>query len=179
MLTLLCHSSKIHTFLLVGCLLLIRPLAAQSPIDNHARQQQMLEMYQRYKSKTFPSIPDVSVEEYLALKKQEKIILLDVREFREQQVSIIPGAITKEEFEKDSVRYKNDMIVLYCTIGYRSGIYTRKLLKRNFQAVNLIGGVLAWAHAGQLFAGLDGETKKVHIYGKKWNLLPQGYEAVW
>ena len=61
MLTLLCHSSKIHTFLLVGCLLLIRPLAAQSPIDNQARQQQMLEMYQRYKSKTFPSIPDVSV----------------------------------------------------------------------------------------------------------------------
>jgi hypothetical protein len=52
-------------------------------------------------------------------------------------------------------------------------------LKKNVNAFNLIGGVLAWAFAEQKFVGSDGDSLRVHVYDKKWNLLPQGYKAVW
>ncbi len=166
-------------FALAVSLFLTQSLIAASRVEDRAKKEQMLEMYQAYKSKSFPNIPDISVEEYLKLKKEEKVVLVDVREPREQEVSMIPGAITKKEFEKDIKKYKNNIIVLYCTIGYRSGLYTQKLVKKNYKVMNLIGSVLAWAHAGQPFIGPKGETRRVHVYGKKWNLLPRGYEGVW
>lgn len=173
------YFGNIHMIILAGFILLVQSLAAQTSDDTHAQKQQILEMYQAYKSKSFPGIADITVEEYQALKKEEEIVLVDVREPREQEVSMIPGAINKAEFEKNLSPYQNDTIVLYCTIGYRSGLYTQKLQKKNYHAMNLIGGVLAWAHAGQLFVGPKGETRRVHVYGEKWNLLPRGYEGVW
>jgi hypothetical protein len=82
-----CSCRNIHWFILAGCLLL-----AQSPDHDPAKKQLMLDMYQAYKSKSFPNIPDITVEEYLAVKKEEKIVLVDARE---QEVSMISGAITK------------------------------------------------------------------------------------
>jgi hypothetical protein len=62
----------------------------------------------------------------------------------------------------------------------RSGFFTKKLRKKKINACNLIGGVLAWAHEENIFLDSEGEeTKQVHVYGSKWNLLPYGYNAVW
>jgi hypothetical protein len=73
-----------------------------------------------------------------------------------------------------------DLIVVYCTIGVRSGRYTKKLIRKGFDAHNLAGGVLAWAHSGGEFVDLKGNrTDTVHVYGEEWDLLPPGYMSTW
>jgi rhodanese-related sulfurtransferase len=92
---------------------------------------------------------------------------------------MIPGAIPGKQFEASGRRYVGKQVVVYCTIGYRSGLYAKRLDKQDRHVFNLKGGILAWAHAGQAAVNLNGQTNRVHLYGREWNLLPHGYEAVW
>ena len=84
-------------------------------------------------------------------------------------------------FEANRGQYPDDAtIVAHCTIGYRSGKYVAKLQRQGLDALNLKGSILSWVHAGQPVVTFEGEeTKRVHVYGQKWDLLPQGYKAVW
>lgn len=136
-------------------------------------------MYKKYKL-AFPGVPDLSAAELVEKQKKGKVVLVDNRDPGEQTISIIPGAITDKEFVRDLESYKDKTVVVYCTIGSRSGHYTKKLRKQGIDAYNLKGGVLAWAHAGGAFVDSEGKpTKQVHVYGEKWSLLPEGYEPVW
>ncbi len=91
---------------------------------------------------------------------------------------MIPGAITKTEFAARAEQHRDRRIMTYCTIGYRSGVYASELRRDSFDAVNLKGGVLGWAHAGGTFIDSDGrETRRVHVYGAKWDLLPDAYSS--
>jgi hypothetical protein len=69
-------------------------------------------------------------------------------------------------------------VVPYCTIGLRSGIYTRELRGQGFEVRNLAGSALAWAHAGLPFETEGKATSRVHVFNADWNLLPRGYEPV-
>ena len=150
------------------------------PSTDLLKKRKIRAMYQAYKNKDFKEVPDLSVDSLLALqKKGKKVVLVDVREKKEIKVSTIPGAISQKKFEKNIRKYRDYQIVVYCTIGYRSGIYTEKLRRKNLKAYNLIGGVLDWAHAGQKFSNPSGDSLKVHVYGQEWNLAPEGYQPVW
>lgn len=136
-------------------------------------------MYQEYRP-DFPDAPEIGVEELLRLQSREEVILVDVREAYERAVSIIPGAISKELFEAEAEEFEGKTIVVHCTIGYRSGKYVEELMADGIHAFNLKGSILSWVHAGQPVVDSEGdETKRVHVYGERWNLLPAGYEAVW
>lgn len=127
----------------------------------------------------FPKAPQATIEEFVQWKKgNEKVVLVDVRPKEERSVSIIPGAISKEEFEKNKDQYKNHKVVSYCTIGYRSSEYTVKLSKMNFNSYNLKESLLGWAHRGYKFDNGGSETTKAHVYEDAWNFLPAGYEGV-
>ena len=126
----------------------------------------------------FPGQPEISVAEWLARPKDRPAVLVDVREPHERRVSMLPGAITKEDFERDSARYRSWLVVPYCTIGLRSGLYTRELRGRGFEVRNLAGSALAWAHAGLPFETSGKATRRVHVFNGDWNLLPRGYEPV-
>jgi len=143
------------------------------------RQQQLWSLYSSYTADDeLKNTPEIQVSELLALSKNQRV-LVDVREDHEIQVSIIPGALTQSQFEQQIERYRNYTVVVYCTIGYRSGRYVNRLLKKDIKAVNLAGGVLAWAHAGKIFNKEGQVSKQVHVYGKQWNLLPVDYDAVY
>lgn len=135
------------------------------------------EMYEGYKA-AFPEVPDVSVEEFLAL-PGDAVVLVDVRESEERAVSTIPGAVSRETFEADPGAWKGRRVVTYCTVGYRSGRYAAELRRRGIEAYNLAGSLLAWTHAGQKLVNADGETRRLHVYGKTWDLAAEGYETVW
>jgi len=136
-------------------------------------------LYQKSKAK-FPDVPDLSPEELMEIRSTDTIVLVDRRKRVERDVSMIPGAIADEVFESDIESFADARIVVYCTIGDRSGNYVKKLRERGMNAYNLRGGVLAWAHAGGPFIDPQGdETNRVHVYGRTWNLLPEGYVAVW
>ena len=151
--------------------------AAEALTDGH-KKQIVYDMYNGYK-KTFPEVQDISVPEAMALMESGCRIFVDSRKAKEQKVSMLPGAITEEAFKKELERYKNHVIIGYCTISYRSGKLAEQLGKKGVKMLNLKGGMLAWILEGGKVYDQHGETKQVHVYSKKWNYVPEGYEAVW
>lgn len=130
--------------------------------------------------------PTLKALELRALLEDTNLVLLDIRQPSEQAVSMIPRSITTAEFAERFRKGipKGKRIVVYCTIGYRSGKYAMQLAGQGIRAENLEGGVLAWSHIGGAFEvrnpdGLVTPTRRVHVYSKGWNYLHPDYEAVW
>ena len=139
----------------------------------------------------FPDVRVLPTPELMGLLESErKIILIDVRDPEEQAVSMIPGAVTQDEFErdwKDALTGSNQpeiTAVPYCTVGYRSGSYARKLQHDGISVRNS-EGILMWAFEGgrlvKRMAGSAGgeiEVKQVHCYAKPWRFAPAGIATV-
>lgn len=128
--------------------------------------------------------PDVATITAAALKEalpNGNFLLVDVRTDKERAVSTLPGAISAEDFESrlEELMAKGRTVVAYCTIGARSSSYARKMGGRGVKVLNLEGSVLAWTHAGGEFVSEAGPTRRVHVYGRRWNLAADGYEVVW
>ncbi|MEM7263470.1 MAG: rhodanese-like domain-containing protein [Planctomycetota bacterium] len=173
---------------LLRTVLVCSGLIASGCLDNSGRRApstpernaQVLQLYRDYQAEAFEGVADVSVNDLKSQSGSRALVLVDCREPEEREISVIPGAISREEFDADRERYRDHWIVPYCTIGYRSGVYTRDLVQNGFEAANLIGGVLSWAHEGGTFVSPAGtSTHDVHVYGPTWNLLPDGYRPFW
>jgi sodium/bile acid cotransporter 7 len=150
------------------------------PADDEKRRQRIESMYSDYKKRSFPGIIDVAPRLAMDLAKRGSVVFVDVRTPEEQEVSMIPGAVTDAHFLKNVEKYKDDIIIGYCTISYRSGELARKLREeRGITMYNLRGGLLAWAHDGGKVVDQKGETKRIHVYGRKWNLGPTGFQTIW
>ena len=110
-----------------------------------------------------------------AIASAEPPILLDVREPRERAVSVIPGAVSDASGIPPGAA-----VVVYCTVGLRSGNAARALRQQGYAAVNLRGGILAWLAAGGGVVDAQGApTRRVHVYGPRWAAVPADVEAVW
>ena len=92
---------------------------------------------------------------------------------------MIPGAITQKEFEDRADELRGRTVVTYCTAGYRSGLYARKIQAKGWQVLNLEGSILSWTHAGGPLVNDQGPTKRVHVYNADWSLEAEAYEPVW
>lgn len=148
-------------------------------LSDGQKKERVEELYQKYR-RSFPGIQSLTVEELLELQKGSRaVVLVDVREPREMEVSMIPGAIDASTFERDSDSYRGAIVVPYCTVGYRSGRYTEKLQEKGWDARNLEGSILAWTLAGLPLENAEGPTKRVHVYGRTWDLAAQGFSTVW
>jgi len=140
-------------------------------------------MMTAYTSK-FQGLPVMTSEQIRQLvEKEEEIVLVDVRESEEQEVSMLPTAITKQQFlsRKDQFS-KTTRIVPYCTIGHRSGVFGTALLEEGFDNVHNGEGIILWSHLEdvQLVAGPDGSclTRRVHTFGAQWDKVPAHIESV-
>ena len=126
----------------------------------------------------YPETNLISTAEYFNKSRNNSWIIVDVRSKRERNVSIIPDAMSKDMFEMQKTDFKENLILVYCTVGCRSGAYTKKLQKQGFNAFNLYGGVLAWALEGGRFLTPEGApTNRVHVYSRKWSVLPDKYQT--
>lgn len=122
-----------------------------------------------------PTIKAKHLKEMLE-KNPSEVILLDARAPEEYAVSRLKNAyrFTVEEWKKKgwpSSLPKDKPIVVYCTIGYRSGLLTNELCKEGFLAKNLYGGILNWASAHFPLYNSQGETNGVHPYDVEWGSL--------
>ncbi|MCB1948870.1 rhodanese-like domain-containing protein [Nitrosomonas sp.] len=125
-----------------------------------------------------PAISSNSLRSQLVNNNQHNVIV-DVRNPEERHVSTIPGAISQEDFERDRTDYQNKQIVVYCTIGYRSGHYVRLLRQQGFDAYNLSEGILGWTQIdGQLINARGQVTKQVHVYSRPWNLAVKDHTVI-
>ena len=123
---------------------------------------------------TAQQIRDLQLDE----SKTGKFIVVDVRSPAETEVSVIPGAITKAQFERESKKYGNRAIIVYCTVGARSATYANGLKQKGWNAWNYKGSILDWCKHQFPLTTLDGvPTKRVHTYSI-WYRVPRQYEAV-
>jgi rhodanese-related sulfurtransferase len=151
---------------------------AMAPLANKDRKELVQELYANYK-KCFPEVPEVSPEEAMKLVQEGQAVLVDVRPAAERAVSRLPGAISKIEFMKSPPDiYRGKTVIAYDTIGYRSGLFVKKLREKGLDLANLQGGLLGWLHAGGKLYDDWGETTRVHVYGSLWNYAPLDCETV-
>ncbi|MDQ3459584.1 MAG: rhodanese-like domain-containing protein [Deinococcota bacterium] len=94
--------------------------------------------------------PEIDVHETQA-RMQDGALLLDVRERDEYDALRIPGAtlLSLSEFEGRYEELPRDQeIVVHCRSGRRSMQAADYLNERGYNAVNVLGGILAWQEAG-------------------------------
>ncbi len=117
------------------------------------------------------NVPEVSVPKAAA---RQGALFLDARAAEEYAVSHIPGAtwVGNREFNLsalDSVP-KDQPVIVYCSVGYRSEKISRKLIKAGFKDVsNLYGGIFEWVNQGHPVRDSLGETPRVHTFNRSWS----------
>jgi sodium/bile acid cotransporter 7 len=154
------------------------PARAGDAVSEPEKRAEIETMYRDYK-KQFADVQDIAPVAAMELLKSSPAVFVDVREEKEQAVSMLPGAITEQEFLNHLERYRDVVVIGYCTISYRSGKLAEKLKAQGVVILNLRGGLLAWVHDGGKVYDRDGETRRIHVYGRQWDLGPKGYKAVW
>lgn len=117
-------------------------------------------------------VPFVTSEDLKANRNQ--VIILDAREPNEFNVSHIPGALLVgySDFDLENVTEldKNQPVVVYCSVGYRSEKIARKLIQDGFTDVrNLYGGIFQWSNQDLPLVNQSGTTDTIHTYNKKWS----------
>ena len=164
-------------FCILGAMLFPSNVLGDSELTDAQKKKIVYQMYADYK-KDFPGVKDISPLEAMKLMKQGRLVFVDTRSPAEMKVSMLPNAVTKDEFLKDPSKYKDRTVVGYCTISYRSGLFAEKMSKKGIMIYNLSGGLLAWVLEGGKVYDANGETKRIHVYDEEWNYPPKGYESV-
>jgi sodium/bile acid cotransporter 7 len=157
---------------------LVEPSWAGDDMSDAERLAKVEELYRGYK-KEFPGVQDIEPAEAMRLLQEGRALFVDVRAEKEQNVSMLPSTVTEKEFLKDPGRFRDHILIGYCTISYRSGKLAVSFEARGITLLNLKGGLLAWVHAGGKVYDRTGETTRIHVYGREWDLGPKGYTAVW
>jgi rhodanese-related sulfurtransferase len=130
------------------------------------------------------SVPYISVQE-LAMPKT-KAIILDSREQNEYNVSHLERAIYLgyNDFQLENIEKllpnKDELIVVYCSLGIRSERTAEKLKKAGYTNIyNLYGGIFEWKNADFPVYNIAGETNKVHGFSKEWSQWLKKGEVVY
>jgi len=147
--------------------------------DETSRRKALCEHSRDSYTAKFPEVPIISAAD--ALQQIETIILVDVRPAGEREVGMIKGAISQEEFESSFPTAKSlpegTVVAAYCTIGYRSGQYTRSLVKeKGFPATKVFNheGILMHTYLRQPLVEENGNEQpspEVHTFASPWSGL--------
>lgn len=113
--------------------------------------------------------------ERLGADSGEKPLLLDARSPAEYAVSHLAGA-TRVDPDGDALDPtgipRDTLIVVYCSVGYRSGAVVRRLDDAGFTNVyNLQGGIFEWANEGRPVERDGVVVHEVHPYSGVWGRM--------
>lgn len=109
---------------------------------------------------------------------EPSFVVVDVRSEAEVKVSLIPGAITKTQYKQNQNAYAGRTVIAYCTVGYRSGIYARKLSSMGITAMNFKDSILGWCEQQHSLVTPEGKpTNRVHVYSSQYS-VPSNYTPV-
>jgi sodium/bile acid cotransporter 7 len=168
------HKATIGLMFLCSFLALPAWASELSDLD---KKRAVYEQYARYQEK-FPDVAAIVPQKAMARSAGgKKIIFIDTRRPEEMEVSTLPDAISKEQYLASPGKYEDHLKIAYCTIGYRSGIFSEKMGARGDKVVNLTGGILAWTLEGGRVFRNNLPVKQVHVFAERWNYAPDDYEA--
>ena len=122
----------------------------------------------------FPKAPQLStqqLENWMQEKNSKPILILDIREKVEYDISHLPDAVwmdpntpTEEALEKVS---QAERVVAYCSVGYRSSQFISRLIHAGSKKElwNLEGSIFQWANEDRPIVDLQGDPAAlVHPY---------------
>lgn len=131
------------------------------------------------------SITTISCDRLQQKLSTPNLYILDAREKKEYEVSHLKDAIWVgyNTFEAEQIEEvpKDAIVVVYCSIGYRSEKIGEQLKERGYSRVyNLYGGIFEWINHGYpLVDHQKKETLKVHAYSQEWGHWLQKGEKVY
>ncbi len=136
-------------------------------------------LYGEYRE-AFALVKDISAKDAMQMMENGRdLVFVDTRSPEEMAISMLPNAISKEMFLASSpAAYAHAVVITYCTISYRSGLFARDLAGTGRILYNLKGGLLAWVLEGGVVYDKDGVSRRIHVYDDKWKLAPDGYEMI-
>lgn len=158
----------------IAFLLMLVPLTSCGQ-KNDSLDEELKTLYKR-------TVPVISMED---AQKSASAKILDTREPKEFEVSHLPKAklVGYDDFDLASVKSipKQDTIIVYCSVGYRSERIGEKLQKAGYTHVfNLYGGIFNWKnHNGVVIDAKNDTTEKVHTYNKDWSRFLKNGEKVY
>jgi rhodanese-related sulfurtransferase len=171
------NSAKIFLFIIASFILCNQDTAAQNKRMVESKSYNLL-----LKKLLKHDVPEISIDSLSKIKNT--VLLLDAREFAEFNVSHLKNAkfVGYEDFSIDSLHNtkKNQPIVIYCSVGYRSEKITEKLMNAGFTNVqNLYGGIFEWKNKNFEVFNANGITNNVHPYSKTWGLWLKNADKVY
>ena len=128
----------------------------------------------------FPGTEWVSTErlaQWMDAREGDRPALLDARSQSEFDVSHLIGAVRVDPdasgLDPQALALSRDsVIVVYCSVGYRSAAVARRLTKAGFERVyNLQGGIFEWANQGRSVYREGERVESVHPYNRTWGRL--------
>lgn len=154
-------------------------MSANDSIREEKARVQMLSYTKQFKAAT------ISANEVQQLEQDgTRAILVDVRTADERSVSMLRGAVTSTQFDALVARNEIDksmLIVPYCTIGYRSGVFADKIAAEGFSNVRNSEGIVLWSYsdaAARIVNDKDQPVTRVHVYGDTWDLAHSSFTTV-
>lgn len=118
------------------------------------------------------TVTEISVPEAV----EANALFMDAREWNEYTVSHIKNSlfVGYENFRSDSLASikKDQKIIVYCSVGYRSEKISEKLMDAGFTDVsNLVGGIFEWVNQGHsIVDSRENTTQNIHAYNKTWGV---------
>jgi rhodanese-related sulfurtransferase len=119
-------------------------------------------------------IDSTQLAQWLNDRHREQPVLLDVRTKAEYDVSHINKAQRIEPgADAGGVTLPRDRpIVTYCSVGYRSAAFAKKLQEAGFKNVqNMSDSIFEWANKGYAIERKGQPAHKVHPYNERWGKL--------
>jgi rhodanese-related sulfurtransferase len=122
----------------------------------------------------FPDIRTITTEELAAsLGSSRPPILLDARSPEEYAVSHIRNAqlVNASTFSRDDVDdiERDREVVVYCSIGHRSGKVARRMRQMGFVNVrNLHGGIFSWYNEERPVFSRETPVDRIHPFDWLW-----------
>jgi len=126
----------------------------------------------------FPDVPFIDADALVFAMQGEaagRPRLLDTRTPQEYSVSHLRGATRLDPDAIDlsvAGKDKSALIVVYCSVGYRSAAVGQRLRRAGFKDVkNLAGGIFGWANSGHPVYQGTNAVRQVHPYDAVWGAL--------
>ncbi len=107
--------------------------------------------------------------------ERSELVLLDVRNSEEQEVSQLQGAQYLDPVHPNIAALtipEDATVVVYCSVGYRSAAIIEDLERAGIQNVyNLQGGLFDWANQDRPIYRGEERVEEVHPFNRLWGLL--------
>ena len=152
--------------------LVLGPSVTAGPVSDDLWQRTLSEIRE-----TFPGVPQMTTRQLAStLERGEPVLLLDARTAAEFRTSHLAGA-TRTPTVRSALNAiqgapPQPIVVVYCSVGYRSSRLVSRLQARGVEKVfNLEGSLFRWANEGRSLVRGSATVTTVHPYDDEWGAL--------